>query len=164
VPASAPAPVETALRIRPLRRSDLPEIVRIHGRLHGEKTPRYWDDVWRRLRRDGRDRCVALGAATHTGLAGFLVGEVRQFEFGSDPCGWVFAVGVDPEASRRGAATALLEEAQRRFKAMGVSRVRTMVRRNDVPVLAFFRASGFQGGAFVQLERSLDESSEEEVP
>ena len=43
---------------------------------------------------------------------------------------------------------------------MGVRRVRTMVRRNDVPVLAFFRANGFAGGAFVQLERSL----EEEVP
>jgi hypothetical protein len=37
--------------------------------------------------------------------------------------------------------------------------VRTMVRRNDVPLLAFFRANGFSGGAFVQLERPLDEGA-----
>jgi hypothetical protein len=33
-----------------------------------------------------------------------------------------------------------------------------MVRRTDVPVLAFFRSSGFAGGAYVQLE--LDVSSQ----
>lgn len=153
--ASAKAP-----RIRPLRHDDLPEVVRIHGLHHGERTPAYWDDVWRRLRREGPDRFVALGASGGEGLAAFLIGEVREFEFGSEPCGWVFAVGVDPGAARHGAATALLDEANRRFREMGVRRVRTMVRRNEVPVLAFFRANGFAGGAFVQLERSL----EEEVP
>jgi hypothetical protein len=39
---------------------------------------------------------------------------------------------------------------------LGVHKVRTMVARNDVPVLAFFRASGFVGGPFVQLELHLD--------
>jgi len=34
------------------------------------------------------------------------------------------------------------------------------VSRDDVPVLSFFRASGFRGGAFVQLEVELPE----EVP
>jgi len=32
-----------------------------------------------------------------------------------------------------------------------------MVRRNDVPVLSFFRTNRFRGGSFVQLERSLQE-------
>jgi ribosomal protein S18 acetylase RimI-like enzyme len=49
-------------------------------------------------------------------------------------------------------ASALLAEACRAFRAAGVTRVRTMVRRNDVPVLAFFRSSGFSGGSYVQLE------------
>lgn len=43
-----------------------------------------------------------------------------------------------------------------RFRDLGVSRVRTMVRRNDVPVLSFFRSSRFVGGPYVQLERDLD--------
>ncbi len=179
-PAGSPASASDALRIRPLRRDDLPEVVRIHGLHHGARTPAYWDEVWHRLSRDAGHRFVALAAeAAAAGDAGrrgprasrprgsgsrlvaFLIGEVREFEFGSEPCGWVFAVGVDPRASRRGAATALLAEASRRFRAIGVRRVRTMVRRNDVPVLSFFRASGFTGGAFVQLERSLVGDEEE---
>jgi hypothetical protein len=32
-----------------------------------------------------------------------------------------------------------------------------MVRRTDVPVLAFFRRNGFVGGAFLQLELELEE-------
>ena len=31
-------------------------------------------------------------------------------------------------------------------------------KRNDVPVLAFFRGNGFRGGPFVQLELDLDET------
>ena len=39
-----------------------------------------------------------------------------------------------------------------------------MVRRNDVPVLSFFRARGFVGGPFVQLERDAEEESARSVP
>lgn len=156
-PPSSPAVVVASdgVRIRPLRRADLDEVVRIHELHTGVREPTYWEAVLRRVRREGEAREVALAAETTNGLAAFLVGEVRAFEFGSDPCGWVFAVGVDPRFARGGTASLLLDEACRRFRAMGVTRVRTMVRRNDVPLLAFFRANRFAGGAFVQLEREL---------
>ena len=148
------------VRIRPLKRTDLDEIVRIHELHTGACEPEYWEAVLRRVRREGEAREVALAAETADGLAAFLVGEVRAFEFGSDPCGWVFAVGVDPRFARGGTASRLLDEACRCFRAMGVRRVRTMVRRNDVPLLAFFRSNGFAGGAFVQLERELEEGGD----
>ena len=56
---------------------------------------------------------------------------------------------------RQGVATRLLDAAIDRFRKLGVARMRTMVRRTDVPVMAFFRARGFEGGSFVQLEREL---------
>jgi ribosomal protein S18 acetylase RimI-like enzyme len=87
---------------------------------------------------------------------GFVCGENRAFEFGSEPCGWIFAVAVHPSHTRQGIASSLVGEACRRLRAAGVSRVRTMVRRNDLPLLSFFRASGFEGGSFVQLELDLD--------
>ena len=65
-------------------------------------------------------------------------------------------MGVDPTAARAGVGTRLLEEACRRFRSAGVASVRTMVVRNDIPVLAFFRASGFVAGSFVQLETRLE--------
>ena len=100
---------------------------------------------------------AGFGVARGEGLAGFLLAEVRAVEFGSEPCGWVFAVGVDEGAERRGIASALLGAAQRRFAGAGVRQIRTMVRRRDVPLLSFFRASGFVGGPYVQLELDLEE-------
>jgi len=162
VPSPAPSPDAggAEVRIRALAQTDLAEVVRIHELHTGVREPDYWEAVLRRVRLEGEAREVALAAETDGGLAAFLFGEVRAFEFGSDPCGWVFAVGVDPRFARGGTASRLLDEAYRRFQAMGVDRVRTMVRRNDVPLLAFFRANGFAGGAFVQLERSLEEGDD----
>ena len=74
----------------------------------------------------------------------------------SDSCGWIFAVGVDPGHLRQGVASELLSEACRCFKEAGVGRVRTMVGRNNVPILSFFRSNGFVGGSFVQLELDLE--------
>jgi ribosomal protein S18 acetylase RimI-like enzyme len=72
---------------------------------------------------------------------------------------------VDPGRTRQGVATALLREAVRRLHAAGVTTVRTMVRRTDVPVQTFFRTNGFVAGPYVQLELVDDEAlSERRVP
>lgn len=154
-PAAAAAP-----RIRPLRREDLAEVVRIHALHAGVVKRAYWRGVLERFLRP-RGEAVRIGVAAEAafGLAGYLLGEVRAFEFGSEPCGWIFAVGVDPRAARHGVASRLLSEAAARFQGHGVPRIRTMVRRNEVPVLAFFRGNGFRFGPFVQLELDLEEVS-----
>ncbi|MEO8500313.1 MAG: N-acetyltransferase [Vicinamibacteria bacterium] len=145
-------------RIRPLKAEDLSEVVRIDGLHTGLRKRAYWSRVFERfLKRDGRAARIGLGVEAPKGLAGYLLGEVRAFEFGSEPCGWIFAVGVDPNSERRGVASLLLAEAVARFQAHGIPRIRTMVRRNDVPVLAFFRGNGFRGGPFVQLELNVEE-------
>jgi ribosomal protein S18 acetylase RimI-like enzyme len=153
-PDSARTPaVPGPFRIRGLARRDLAEVLRIDAYHTGARKPAYWKRVFREFLGDSDSPLrVGLAAQLPRGLAGYLLGEVRAFEFGSEPCGWIFAVGVDPAALRHGVGTALVTEACRRFHAAGVSTVRTMVRRNDVPVLAFFRSSGFSGGPYVQLE------------
>ena len=153
--ASAPQPDPTP-RIRRLSRADLADVTRIDAHHTGLRKPAYWKRVLGEfLARRGERERVGLAAEVEGRLVGYLLGEVRAFEFGSEPCGWVFAVGVDPARLRRGLAAALLDEACRAFRARGVFTVRTMVRRNDVPVLAFFRAAGFSGGSYVQLELDL---------
>jgi len=150
---------DTALRIREFADGDLAECIRIDALRTGPPKPDWWRRTAAEFREAGEGR-VRVGLAADspgTGrLAGYLLGEVRAFEFGSEPCGWVLAVAVDPGSGRSGVATALLEEACRRFRAAGAVRVRTMVRRNDVPFLSFFRSRGFVGGPFVQLERDLE--------
>ncbi len=147
----------SSLRIRPLVRADLAEVVRIDTIHTGAAQRAYWSRLFREFLAPDPDRHrFALAADLGGELAGFLFADVRAFEFGSEPCGWILEVGVDPELARRGVASALLAEAVRRLRAAGVATVRTMVRRNNVPVLTFFRTNGFAGGPYVQLELVSD--------
>lgn len=141
--------IHAGLTIRPLRPDDWTAVVELDDLLTGTVKRAYWKRVLESYLRD--EGCIGL-AAESDGIEGYLFGELRAFEFGSEPCGWIFALGVQPGAARQGVASALLAEARRRFRALGVSRVRTMVRRTDVPMLALFRSHGFVGGPFVQLE------------
>jgi ribosomal protein S18 acetylase RimI-like enzyme len=151
--AMATPSLPSGVRIRRLSRLDLGDVTRIDAHHTGRRKPAYWRRVLDEfLGRGGRGRRVGLAAEADGRLGGYLLGEVRAFEFGSEPCGWVFAVGVDPALLHRGLGTALLEAACRAFRDAGVATVRTMVRRTDVPVLAFFRSFGFSGGSYVQLE------------
>ena len=155
----------TELRIRALGTGDLEAVVALDATLTGEAKPSYWGPVVDRFLT--RKSCIALAASTGSepgdALDGFLFGERRAFEFGSEACGWVLAVGVRTSAARAGVATALMEQACRRFASMGVTAVRTMVRRTDVPLLSFFRSQGFVGGPFVQLELGLEDKDHEEI-
>ena len=85
-------------------------------------------------------------------VLGYLGGEVRSWEFGSEPAGWIFALGVDPRALHHGLGRLLLDAAVARFAELGVRTVRTMVRRDDVSVLSFFRSGRFVAGPYVELE------------
>ncbi len=152
------AEADPGLRLRDLQRQDLGAVVRLDALRTGRAKRAYWETVFDRyLERTPDPLRIGLAAEAGGRLGGYLFGEVRAFEFGSEECGWVFALAVDPRAGREGLASSLLAEACLRFREGGVPRVRTMVRRNDVPVLSFFRANGFQGGPFVQLELDLAE-------
>jgi len=152
--------VAPAVAVRRLVPEDLERVVEIDARHRGDAVPDYWRGVREAFLARGRGRVrVALGAEVDGRLVGFLFGESRAFEFGSPACGWIFAVGVEPAHQRGGVASALLSEACRRFRAAGIATIRTMVRRSDIPVLAFFRAHGFAAGEYTQLELDLSEGA-----
>jgi ribosomal protein S18 acetylase RimI-like enzyme len=146
----------TVVEVHNLRSDHLDDVIRVDALRSGERKPHYWAGVFQSfLDTHDSDGRVGLAAESEGRFIGYLLGEIRAFEFGSEPCGWIFAVGVDPDHSRAGVASALLEHACSSFRRMGVAGVRTMVRRDEVAVLSFFRANGFEGGSFVQLEKEL---------
>ena len=146
--------VTAPIEVRAAREQDLDAVIALEAQLMGRGEAATMRSTARRyLEREGSIALVATGPA---GFEGYLLGEVRAFEFGSEECGWVFAVGVHPEHAREGVGSALLERARHEFQALGVSTVRTMVRRNDVPLQSFFRRNRFVGGPFVQLELELE--------
>ena len=139
-----------AIRLRDVAPADLPAIIELDRRLTGEAKPQYW-----RAGIAPQPGRFFLVAETVKDFAGFAIGEIRAWEFGSPPAGWIFAIQVDPAARLAGIGTALFDGLCARFRAGGVDRVRTMVDRRDHLILSFFRAQGLTAGPSLELEMEL---------
>ena len=110
------------------------------------------------LRRYGQgpaDSFFLVAESASGQLQGFVIGEVRAWEFGSPPAGWVFAINVDPDTRLGGIGTRLFDEVCTRFREAGVRSVRTMVDRRDHLILSFFRSQGMMAGPSLELEMEL---------
>ena len=141
-------------KIRRVGRRDLAQVIEIDARITGLRKPAYWAGVLGRYgaRSPGRFFLVCLQGSE---VQGYVVGEVRDWEFGSPPCGWVFGIGVRPEARLRATGTRLLEAICAAFRRRGVEKVRTLLARDNALVLAFFRSQGMTAAPFIALERDL---------
>ena len=120
-----------------------------------EEKPAYWRGIFDRYVTNGRDSGFFLVAETSGEVIGFIVGEVRAWEFGSPPCGWVFALSVSPGSREKGVGQLMLKEMCDRLKAAGVTSVRTMVDRENKLTLSFFRSQGLRTGRYIELEKHL---------
>jgi ribosomal protein S18 acetylase RimI-like enzyme len=80
---------------------------------------------------------------------------VRDWEFGSPPCGWVFAIDVQPRARQRGVGTRLLNAMRNRFERVGVRMLRTMLASDNQLILSFFRSQGLRAGRLIPLELEI---------
>ena len=144
------------LHIRPADPDDLPAIIALDREVTGLQKPDYWRDVYGRYGGGGDDRRCFLVAASGVRVEGFVIGEVRAWEFGSPPCGWIFAIQVRPVRRLAGVGTLLFAAVRDRFRAAGVDRLRTMLARDNTVILSFFRSQGMMAGPFVELEMALD--------
>jgi ribosomal protein S18 acetylase RimI-like enzyme len=122
-----------------------------------EEKPAYWRGIFDRYVTTGREGGFFLVAESGAEVTGFIVGEVRAWEFGSPPCGWVFALSVSPKSRERGIGQLMLSEMCHRLKQAGVSTVRTMVDRENKLTLSFFRSQGLRTGRYIELEKLLDD-------
>ncbi len=116
----------------------------------------YWSGVFEHyVKNAGEDR-LCLIAESGNQVAGFIIGEVRAWEFGSPPCGWVFVLAVSPKKRQLGVGQRMFEELCNRLKQAGVSTVRTMVDLDNILTLSFFRSQGLRTGRYIELEKQLD--------
>lgn len=145
-----------ALAIRPVRRVDLNAVIEIDAMVTGIQKRDYWNSLYRRYADAVATGQHFLVAVTGDEVIGFVIGEVRDWEFGSPPCGWVFAIDVHPDARLAGTATQLLKAICDGFRRAGVSKVRTMLSRDNTLILSFFRSQGMMIGPFIPLEMDLE--------
>ena len=135
--------------IRQAQTSDLKAISALDARETGVAKPEYWHEML------APDRQFLVAESDKGALAGFIAGEIRAWEFGQPAAGWVFAIQIDPELRLKGVGSELFEALVARFKAKGVTRVRTLVDRKDHLILSFFRAQGMVAGPSLQLDMDL---------
>jgi ribosomal protein S18 acetylase RimI-like enzyme len=58
--------------------------------------------------------------------------------------GWIYHLGVLPEFQRKGVATRLVREVERRMKAKGVVKVNASIYKWNKRSIAFFNANGYE--------------------
>lgn len=145
--------------VRRMQGGDLAQVEQVYTSHLGEPMPDSWLSIVARALQDAGEASLAWVAVAEpdpTQVLGYIVGELRSWEFGSRPAGWVIGIGVAPAHQGGGAAALLLARLLKSFRQRGVTVIRTMVQKDDLRVLRFFRGSGFTSGPYTELEIELE--------
>ena len=69
--------------------------------------------------------------------------------------GWIYHLAVDPSERRRGAARLLMNTAEEALEALGCVKVNLQVKENNLGVVAFYKALGYDIEKRVQMGKPL---------
>lgn len=139
------------MKIRPLIKEDLKDIVEIDEKVLGENRKSYWERKLELMNRTASQ--ISLVAEMEGRVIGFVLGDISGWEFGvPETIGWIDTIGVEPAYQKKGVATALARELVQNLKNLGVKTIYTLVSWNDWDLLQFFHAMGFSRGDMINLE------------
>ena len=118
--------------IRTFRWGDFDAVVALWEAAGSEVVPR--DELAAKLTRDPQ---LFLVAESPAGLAGVVLGTYDGRR------GWILRLAVAAAHRRQGVASRLVEELERRFRAVGCPRVNLMVLPGNAAGLEFWQALGY---------------------
>jgi ribosomal protein S18 acetylase RimI-like enzyme len=144
------------IEIRPIQADDLDQVIALDAAITDIEKTDYWYELFHRYGvRGGQQRHFLVGVQGGQVL-GYVIGEVRDWEFGSVPCGWVFGLSVHPDARLTGLGSRLLDAICDGFRRAGVRTVRTLLARDNNLILSFFRSQGMMAAPYIPLEMELE--------
>jgi len=150
------------VKIRPLSLENIKDIVRIEERIEGrlgvinEERMEYLKEATR-YNIERSDPMMSLGAELDENIVGFIIGEIRIWEFGiGEKTGWIRILGVDPDFQGRGIGRKLGEALLEHFERRGIKRVRTMAEWYTGDLISFFKSLGFNMLNMIPLEKELN--------
>jgi flavin-dependent dehydrogenase/ribosomal protein S18 acetylase RimI-like enzyme len=141
--------------IRNMTVRDIDQVLRIDEKITGKPHAAYYESKAASYISRGPDYCLV--AEHRDRVVGFVLGDVRGWEFAAELSGWMEIIGVDPEYHGQGISRALMNELFTRFKRAGVKVVNTMVNWNDGDLIDYFRAAGFDRGEYVNLVKRVED-------
>lgn len=150
-----------AVKIKPLTLDNINDIVRIEERIEkklditNKERMEYLIETARYNIERG-DPMLSLGAELEGNVVGFIIGEVRLWEFGiGEKTGWIRILGVDPDFQGRGIGRRLGETLLEHFKRRGIKKVRTMTEWYAGDLISYFKSLGFNMLNMIPLEKEL---------
>ena len=142
------------IEVMPVDLNDVSAIIRIDAEITGEIKADFW---YSHYVRQNTDKSVLLLVARYEcEVAGYILGSIQAWEFGSPPCGWIEAISVDPKLQRKQIATHLFDASIAYFLKNGIVTIRTMVHMDNHSLLSFFRMKGMSAGPYIELEMRAD--------
>jgi GNAT superfamily N-acetyltransferase len=157
----------SGVKIQPLSLDNIKDIVRIEKRIEGklgiinEERMEYLREATR-YNIERSDPMMSLGAELDGNIVGYIIGEIRIWEFGiGEKTGWIRILGVDPDFQRRGIGRKLGEALLEHFERRGIKRVRTMAEWYTGDLISFFKSLGFNMLNMIPLEKELNKKGKE---
>ena len=148
-------PITAGLTVRTLVARDMPTILEIQGQLQpSDESSRNNFAQAMEYHIESGDAALRLGAELQGQLVGFIVGEIRDWEFGGgEKTGWIKALMIAPEYHGRGIGRQLGEALLEHFRSRRIECVRTLVDWYAGELLAYFRTLGFEVMPMLPLEK-----------
>jgi GNAT superfamily N-acetyltransferase len=128
---------------------DIEAILEIDGKITGQPSAQAWEA--RLAACIGRDPRGCLAAEVGGRVVGFVLGELRGWEFNIPLCGWIDVMGVDPDFQGQGVGRRLLGELLGYFREAGIGEVNALINWNEAGLVEYFRSMGFRRGEFIHL-------------
>lgn len=102
------------------------------------------------------DPLLNLGAEIDGKLVGFIISEVRRWEFGGGGMtGWILIFGVDQEYQGIGVGRKLSSTLLDHFRMKNITKIRTMVEWHEGKLISFFKSLGFNMLGMLPLEKEI---------
>ncbi|MCL5958896.1 MAG: GNAT family N-acetyltransferase [Chloroflexi bacterium] len=145
--------VAVKVTIRAMRASDVQSIIEVDRKITGRERSVTWHKRVETYL--AADPLISRVAEVDGKVVGFIIGDIKGWEYGVPESGWMEITGVDPEYQRDGVGRMLAESLLDQFRRSGVKSVHTMVEWSDGGIIAYLRALGFKRSEFIDLEMEV---------
>ncbi|HTY62660.1 MAG TPA: GNAT family N-acetyltransferase [Acidobacteriota bacterium] len=153
--------VSAAITVRFLGMDDLDDILRIQEKILGEQNSgsserleSLKDTTIYHLQHG--DPLLNLGADIDGKLVGFIISEVRRWEFGrGGMTGWILILGVDNDYQGMGVGYKLGSTLVEHFRRKNITKIRTMVEWHEGELISYFKSLGFNMLGMLPLEKEV---------
>lgn len=141
------------VKIRSMRAEDVEQILAIDRKISGrDRAATFHRRVDAYL---ATDPLVCRVAEVDGKVVGFMLGDIKGWEYGAPEAGWIEVMAVDTEFQGNGIGRRLAEALFDHFQRTGMKRVYTLVDWADGPLLSYFKSLGFRRSDLINLERDL---------